>query len=63
MQKNKIKIADFTPQDKYNLVDLFVNNERTLMYIYEALFPPRQSTVYPGMPDQNVAPETSLPQF
>ena len=34
-------MEDFTPRDKYHLLDLFVNNERTLLKIYEALFPHR----------------------
>lgn len=40
--KNRIKFHDFTAKDKFNLLDLFVNNEKTLVRIYEALFPPRQ---------------------
>jgi hypothetical protein len=28
-------------RDKCNLLDLFVNNEKTLLKIYEALFPHR----------------------
>jgi hypothetical protein len=39
--KHRIKFEDFTPKDKFNLLDLFVNNEKTLVKIYEALFPPR----------------------
>ena len=44
MAKNRIKITDFTIRDKCNLLDLFVNNEKTLLKIYEALFPHRAST-------------------
>jgi len=40
--KNRVKFDDFTSKDKFNLLDLFVNNEKTLVKIYEALFPPRQ---------------------
>ena len=40
LAKNKVKIQDFTQRDKYNLLDLFVNNEKTLLKIYETLFPP-----------------------
>jgi neutral trehalase len=39
LAKNRIKIQDFTPRDKCNLLDFFVNNEKTLMKIYETLFP------------------------
>ena len=39
LAKNKVKIQDFTHRDKYNLLDLFVNNEKTLLKIYETLFP------------------------
>ena len=31
-------LHDFTALDKFNLLDLFVNNTRVLMTIYEALF-------------------------
>jgi hypothetical protein len=34
-------------RDKCNLLDLFVNNEKTLLKIYEALFPHR-AAVQPG---------------
>lgn len=36
LAKNKIKISEFTPIDRCNLLDLFVNNEKTLLKIYEA---------------------------
>ncbi len=41
LSKGRVKLEDFTPRDKYHLLDLFVNNERTLLKIYEALFPHR----------------------
>lgn len=41
LAKNKIKITEFTPIDRCNLLDLFVNNEKTLLKIYEACFPHR----------------------
>ena len=44
--KKKVKIEDFTQHDKLNLLDLFVNNEKTLIKIYEALFPPKQFSLY-----------------
>lgn len=44
LAKNRIKISDFTLRDKCNLLDLFVNNEKTLLKIYEALFPHRAAT-------------------
>lgn len=39
--KGRIKYEDFTSRDKFNILDLFVNNEKTLVKIYEALFPHR----------------------
>lgn len=51
LAKNRVKLSDFTVRDKCNFLDLFVNNEKTLLKIYEALFPHRtgaaaaQSTV------------------
>ena len=41
LAKSKVRIADFTAKDRFNLLDLFVNNEKTLIKIYEALFPHR----------------------
>ena len=43
LAKNRVKLSDFTQKDKHNLLDLFVNNERTLLKIYEILFPHRAS--------------------
>ncbi len=39
--KGRVKYEDFTNKDKFNILDLFVNNEKTLIKIYEALFPHR----------------------
>ena len=41
LAKNRVKIAEFSGKDKNNLLDLFVNNERILLMMYEALFPHR----------------------
>ena len=41
LAKNRVKVSDFTSKDKSHILDLFVNNERTLLKIYEALFPHR----------------------
>lgn len=45
-----MKVSDFTAKDKSHILDLFVNNERTLLKIYEALFPHRAA---PTQPVQN----------
>lgn len=37
-------MSDFTSRDKCNLLDLFVNNEKTLLKFYEALFPHRATS-------------------
>ncbi len=47
MAKNRVKLSEFSSNDRFNFIDLFVNNEKTLMQIYDALFPQRQSSVYP----------------
>jgi len=39
LSKKRIKIEQFTDRDKINILDLFVNNEETLLHIYEQLFP------------------------
>ena len=40
--REKIKYSDFTLQDRYNILDMFVNNENTLIAVYEALFPDKK---------------------
>lgn len=39
--KGRIRYEDFSSKDKFNILDLFVNNQKTLIKIYEALFPHR----------------------
>lgn len=41
LAKDRVKFSEFTTQDRNNLLDLFVNNEKTLLKIYENLFPRR----------------------
>lgn len=41
LARGRVKLTEFTQRDKCNLLDLFVNNEKTLLKIYEALFPHR----------------------
>jgi hypothetical protein len=48
LAKNRVKVSDFTPKDKSHILDLFVNNERTLLKIYEALFPHRAAPTAPS---------------
>lgn len=45
LAKSKITLGDLGQKDKYNLLDLFVNNEKCLLKVYEALFPHRAATV------------------
>lgn len=45
LAKSRVRLLDFTQKDKYHLLDLFVNNERTLLKIYEALFPHRTANI------------------
>jgi len=42
LAKERVKLSEFTAHDRNNLLDLFVNNERTLLRIYEILFPKKQ---------------------
>lgn len=46
--KGRIKYEDFTQKDKFNILDLFVNNQKTLIKIYEALFPHRVNNRSPS---------------
>jgi len=39
LAKDRVKFSEFTSQDRNNLLDLFVNNEKTLLKVYEILFP------------------------
>lgn len=39
LAKDRVKFSEFTSQDRNNLLDLFVNNEKTLLKMYEILFP------------------------
>ena len=39
LAKDRVKFTEFTSQVRNHLLDLFVNNERTLMRMYEVLFP------------------------
>lgn len=39
LAKDRVKFSEFTTQDRNNLLDLFVNNEKTLLQVYEILFP------------------------
>jgi|TARA_B110000305_G_C19339560_1_gene588372 hypothetical protein len=41
LAKERVKFSEFTTQDRNNLLDLFVNNEKTLLKVYEILFPKR----------------------
>ena len=38
LAKGRVKFDEFTQVDRNNLLDLFVNNEMTLLRIYEILF-------------------------
>ena len=58
LAKNKIKITEFTPIDRCNLLDLFVNNEKTLLKIYEACFPHRTNNFTD--PNQNMMNNVDL---
>jgi hypothetical protein len=43
LTKDRIKLTDFTARDRCNLLDLFVNNEKILLKMYEVLFPHKTS--------------------
>lgn len=42
LAKDRVKYTEFTSADRNNLLDLFVNNEKTLIKMYEILFPKQQ---------------------
>lgn len=39
LAKGRVKYSEFNSVDRSNLLDLFVNNETTLIKIYDILFP------------------------
>lgn len=39
MAKDKVKISDFTSNDKANLLEIFVNNETIWLQIHDLIFP------------------------
>ena len=45
LARKRTTIESFIDRDRSNLLDLFVNNEKTLLKIYEALFPHRTSHI------------------
>ena len=47
--KHKIKIEEFTINDKYNLLTQFVSNDKMLLKMYELIFPHRVSERTTGM--------------
>ncbi len=55
MAKGKVKIDEFTFNDKVNLLDLFVNNEKTLVTIHDSLYPKNSQSVR----QSNMKTETS----
>lgn len=46
MAKGKVRIDEFTSNDKVNLLDLFVNNEKTLVAIHDSLYPKNLQSVH-----------------
>ena len=44
MAKGRVKIEEFTLNDRINLLDLFVNNDKTLVVVHETLFPKPQKS-------------------
>ena len=39
MAEDKVKISDFTSNDKANLLEIFVNNETIWLQIHDLIFP------------------------
>lgn len=55
LAKKRVKLGDFTATDKFNILDLFVNNETTLLKLYESLFPHRASSLPTAAPEGPVS--------
>ena len=43
LAQNRVRLDEFTASDRAHLLDLFVNNETTLLKVYEVLFPGTRS--------------------
>lgn len=43
LAKDRVKYSEFSSADRSNLLDLFVNNETTLIKMYDILFPRNQT--------------------
>ena len=52
LAKDRVKYSEFNSVDRANLLDLFVNNETTLIKIYDILFP-RNKTRTNALKNQN----------
>lgn len=39
LAQNRVKLEEFTASDRIHILDLFVNNEKTLLRVHEVLFP------------------------
>lgn len=40
LSRDKVKINEFTDGDRQNLLDIFVNNHKTLIKMCDLMFPP-----------------------
>ncbi len=38
LAQNRVKLEEFTAMDRIHILDLFVNNEKTLLRVHEILF-------------------------
>lgn len=45
LAQNRVKLEEFTAMDRINILDLFVNNEKTLLRVHEVLFPGTSSFI------------------
>lgn len=45
MAQNRVRLEEFTPVDRIHILDMFVNNEKTLLRVHEVLFPGTSSFI------------------
>jgi HJR/Mrr/RecB family endonuclease len=45
MAQNRVRLEEFTALDRIHILDLFVNNEKTLLRVHEVLFPGTSSFI------------------
>ena len=52
LAKERVKVEEFTTNDRLNLLEMFINNEKTLQSMHEILFPKPNRSSYHNISDK-----------